>query len=212
MGQKVNPIGFRIGVYRDWLSRWFTPKSQYGKAIVEDLKIRSYLMKKLNNGDISKIEIEKAADNLRVIIHTAKPGTIIGRKGQEIDNLRRDLARFLNKQNVEVSVQEVKKPELDAQILAQGIAQQLERRVSYKRAMKRASMSAMKAGARGIKICCAGRLGGAEIARSEWLRVGSTPLQTLRADIDYGFAEAHTTYGIIGVKVWLCRGEYQRAD
>ena len=210
MGQKVHPIGFRLGIYRDWDARWFASGSSYGDNVIEDLKLRKYLEVRLSNADISRIEIEKAGNSLlRIIVHTGKPGMIIGKKGQEIDALRNDIAKRFSKTNVEVSVQEIKKPELDSTLIAKAIASQLERRVSYKRAMKRAVASSMRAGAKGIKICASGRLQGAEIARSEWARVGSVPLHTLRADIDYGFAEAHTTYGIIGVKVWLCKGEYQ---
>ncbi len=208
MGQKVHPIGFRLGVYRDWDARWFARKS-YGKQILEDLFIRKFLDESLEKAEISKIEIEKAGDNVRIIIHSARPGAIIGKRGQEIDYLRTQLISKLKKNNIEISVQEVKSPELDATLVAKNIAAQLEKRGSYKKAMKKAAISAMKAGAKGIKICCAGRLHGAEIARTEWTRVGSIPLHTLRSDIDYGFAEAHTTYGKIGVKVWICRGEYQ---
>ncbi len=208
MGQKVHPIGFRLGIYRTWLARWFA-RDSYGKLLMEDLKIRKYLEEKLKDAEISNIEIEKTGDNVRVVIHSGRPGVVIGKKGQEIDTLKLVLAKMLGKSNVEVSVQEVKNPELDAMLVAKGIAEQLERRVSHKKAMKRATASSMRAGAKGIKIRCSGRLQGAEIARDEWERVGSTPLHTLRADIDYGLAEAKTTYGIIGVKVWICRGEYQ---
>lgn len=208
MGQKVHPIGFRLGVYRTWLARWFA-RDSYGKFLMEDLKIRKYLEEKLKDAEISNIEIEKTGDSVRVVIHSGRPGVVIGKKGQEIDTLKLVLAKMLGKSNVEVSVQEVKNPELDAMLVAKGIAEQLERRVSHKKAMKRATASSMRAGAKGIKIRCSGRLQGAEIARDEWERVGSTPLHTLRADIDYGLAEAKTTYGIIGVKVWICRGEYQ---
>ena len=210
MGQKVHPVGFRLGVYRGWLARWFA-RDSYGKMLMEDMKIRKYLDKRLKHAEVSRIEIEKAGDNVRVVIFSGRPGVVIGRKGQEIDNLRAELGKLLGRKNVEVSVQEVKNPELDAILVAKGIADQLVRRVSYKKAMKRASASAMRAGAKGIKICCSGRLHGAEIARTEWLRVGSTPLHTLRSDIDYGLAEAKTTHGIIGVKVWICRGEYRRS-
>ncbi len=208
MGQKVHPLGFRLGIYRSWDARWFAQGTDYGKQLIEDLKIRSFLEKSLERAEVSRIEIEKAGDNIRIIIHSGRPGFIIGKKGQEIETLRNQLAKKLKKTNIEISVQEVKKTELDAMLIAKNIARQLERRVSYKRAMKRAAMSAMRAGAKGIKICCAGRLHGAEIARTEWTRVGSVPLHTLRSDIDYGFDEAKTTYGIIGVKVWVCRGEY----
>ena len=209
MGQKVNPIGFRLGIFRMWPSRWFAKGKAYGDNVIEDFRIRKFLKSRLERAEVALIEIEKAGDNLRVIIHSGRPGLIIGKRGQEIDTLRTSLTEMLGK-NVEISVQEVKKPELDATLVAQNIAAQLEKRVSFKRAMKRSTQTTMRAGARGIKICCSGRLGGAEIARSEWARVGSVPLHTLRSDIDYGFAEAKTTYGIIGVKVWICRGEYQR--
>jgi small subunit ribosomal protein S3 len=208
VGQKVNPKGFRVGVYRDWDARWFA-RNSYGKQILEDLVIRSYLDQSLEKAEVSRVEIEKAGDNVRIIIHSSRPGAIIGKKGQEIDTLRNYLVAKLKKNNIEISVQEVKTPELDATIVAKSIADQLEKRGSYKKAMKKAAISAMKAGAKGVKVCCAGRLQGAEIARTEWTRVGSVPLHTLRSDIDYGFAEALTTYGKIGVKVWICRGEYQ---
>lgn len=209
MGQKVHPLGFRLGIYKDWNARWFATGATYGDKLIEDLRLRKYLDSRLGKADIAKIEVEKASDDLRIIIHTGKPGVIIGKKGQEIDNLRNDIAKQFSKTNVEVSVQEIKKPELDGMLIAKAIASQIERRVSYKRAMKRAVASSMRAGAKGIKIRVAGRLQGAEIARAEWARVGSVPLHTLRSNVDYGFAEANTTYGIIGVKVWLCKGEYQ---
>ena len=211
IGQKVHPIGYRLGVYLGWNSRWFAKKKTYGDKALEDVKIRAYLKSRLSKAEVSKVEIEKAGDNIKIIIHSARPGFVIGKKGQEIDGLRNALAKKLNVGNVEISVQEVKNPELDAQLVARAIADQLERRGSYKKAMKRAAASTMRAGAQGVKICVAGRLNGAEIARTEWTRVGSVPLHTLRSDIDYGFAEAHTTFGIIGVKVWICRGEYQHA-
>ena len=210
MGQKVNPKGFRIGVYRDWDARWFA-RGAYGDQVLEDLAIRKFVRQKLHGAEVARIEIEKAGDSVRVIIHSARPGIVIGKKGQDIDHLRKDIAKLIKKNAVEVSVQEIKTPELDASLVAQSIAEQIEKRSSYKKAMKRASTSALKASARGIKVCCSGRLNGAEIARSEWIRVGSVPLHTLRADIDYGFAEANTTYGKIGVKVWIDRGEYQFA-
>lgn len=208
MGQKVHPVGFRLGVYRDWSARWFA-RNSYGKLLHEDLAIRKFLDESLEKAEISKVEIEKAGDNVRVIIHSARPGAVIGKKGQEIDSLRNQLIAKLKKNNVEISVQEVKTPELDAVLVAKNIADQLEKRVSYKKAMKKAAISAMKAGAKGIKICTAGRLHGAEIARTEWTRVGSIPLHTLRSDVDYGFAQAYTTFGVIGVKVWICRGDFQ---
>lgn len=208
MGQKVHPIGFRLGVYRDWDARWFA-RDSYGKQLMEDLTIRKFLDKALDKADVARVEIEKAGDSLRVIIHSGRPGAVIGKKGQEIDFLRNQVIKKLNRPNVEISVQEVKKPEMNAMLVAKSIADQLERRGSFKKAMKRAAASAMRSGAKGIKICCGGRLNGAEIARKEWLRVGSSPLHTLRSDIDYGFAEALTTYGLIGVKVWICKGEFQ---
>ena len=210
MGQKVHPLGFRLGVYRSWFARWFA-RDSYGKQLLEDLEIRKFLKKELVRAEVSRIEIEKAGENVRVIIHSGRPGMVIGKKGKGIEDIRTKLANKINKNNIEISVQEVKVPELDAQLVAQAIAEQIERRVSHKKAMKRATASSMRAGAKGIKICCAGRLHGAEIARSEWARVGSVPLHTLRSDIDYGFAEAKTTYGIIGVKVWICRGEYKHS-
>jgi small subunit ribosomal protein S3 len=210
VGQKVNPVGFRVGVYRDWDSRWFA-RDSYGKQVLEDINIRKHLESVLENAEIARIEIEKAGDNVRVILHSGRPGVIIGKRGQEIESLRTELASRLNKKNIDISVQEVKQPELDAVLVAKNIAAQLVKRASYKKAMKRAADSAIRAGAKGIKICCAGRLQGAEIARDEWVIVGSVPLHTLRSDIDYALAEAQTTYGIIGVRVWICKGEYRRA-
>lgn len=211
MGQKVHPIGFRLGIYRDWLARWVAPRLRdYGAYVIEDLQIRKCLDTFLEKMDIAKIEIEKSSNSLRVIIHTSRPGVVIGKGGQEVDELRNYLAKKFNKGTVEISVQEVKKPDLNATLVAKNIAAQLEKRVSYKRAMKRASAAAMRLGTKGIKITVAGRLQGAEIARTEWMRLGSIPLHTLRADIDYGFAEAITTYGVIGVKVWICAGNVQQ--
>ncbi len=212
MGQKVNPVGFRTGVYKDWDSRWFAPTHAYGKHLLEDIKIREMVESHLKHAEIARVEIEKAGDNLRIILHSGRPGVVIGKGGKEIDELRRYFANKLNKANVEVSVQEVKKPEVNATLVAKSIADQLVRRVSYKRAMKRAVAAAMRSGAQGIKVAVSGRLNGAEIARSEWTRLGSIPLHTLRADIDYGEAEALTTFGLIGVKVWICNGEYQHAS
>lgn len=208
VGQKVHPKGFRLGNYREWDARWFARKS-YGKQILQDLAIRKYLSQTLEDAELSRIEIERAGDFLKIIIHSGRPGIVIGKKGQDIEALRKELMKQLNIKNLEVSVQEVKNPELDATLIAKNIAAQLERRGNYKLAMKKAANSAIKSGAKGIKIRCAGRLAGAEIAREEWARVGSLPLHTLRSDIDYGFAESKTTYGIIGVKVWVCRGEFQ---
>lgn len=212
MGQKVNPVGFRTGVYKDWDARWFAPTHTYGKHLLEDIKIREMVDSYLKHAEIARVEIEKAGDNLRIILHSGRPGVVIGKGGKEIDELRRYFAQKLNKANVEVSVQEVKKPEMNAVLVAKSIADQLVRRVSYKRAMKRATAAAMRAGAQGIKVAVSGRLNGAEIARSEWSRLGSVPLHTLRADIDYGEAEALTTFGLIGVKVWIGKGEYQHAS
>lgn len=208
MGQKVHPLGFRLGVYRGWFSRWFA-RDSYGKQLLEDLEIRKFLRTELSRAEVSRIEIEKAGDNIKVIVFSARPGMVIGKKGKGIEGIRKKLAEKTKKNNIEISVQEIKAPELDAQLMAQSIAEQIERRVSHKKAMKRVVSSVMRAGAKGINICCAGRLHGAEIARSEWTREGSVPRHTLRSDIDYGFAEAKTTYGIIGVKVWICRGHYQ---
>ncbi len=210
MGQKVHPKGFRIGVYRDWDAKWFARGNTYGDLLLEDIKIRDYLNKTLGRAEVARIQIEKAGESVKVIIHSGRPGMVIGKKGQDIDALRKGIASLIGRQGVEISVQEVKKPELDAQLVAKNIASQIERRANYKRAMKRAAQTAMRGGAKGIKIRCGGRLAGAEIARCEWVRMGSVPLHTLRADVDYGFAIAKTTYGIIGVKVWVCRGEYQR--
>lgn len=211
MGQKVHPVGFRLGIYRDWSSRWFA-RDSYGKQVLEDINIRSLIKKVLQAAEISKIDIEKAGDNIRIVIHSGRPGMVIGKRGQEIDSLRLQLAKLLgSKKTLEISVQEIKNPELDAALVARSIADQLVGRTSFKKAMKRAAISSMRSGAKGIKICCAGRLQGAEIARTEWTRVGSIPLHTLRSDVDYGFAEALTTYGLIGVKVWICKGEFQHA-
>jgi small subunit ribosomal protein S3 len=211
VGQKVHPIGYRLGVYLDWDSRWFAKKKDYGNKALEDIKIRQFVKESLSKAEVSRIEIEKAGDSVKIIIHSARPGFVIGKKGQEIDVLRSKIAKMLNVGSVEVSVQEVKTPELDAKLVARAIADELERRVSFKKAMKKAAASTMRAGAKGMKICVSGRLNGAEIARSEWTRIGAVPLHTLRSDIDYSLAEAHTTYGIIGVKVWICRGEYNHA-
>jgi small subunit ribosomal protein S3 len=210
VGQKVHPLGFRLGIFRDWRARWFANRKQYGAQVIEDLRIRKFLEEFLGKADISKIEIEKAGENLRVLIFTSKPGSIIGKQGQGIDALRTELVKRFKKSVVEISVQEIKKPELDATLIAKDIAQQLEKRIGYKRAMKKAVSTAMRGGINGVKIRVAGRLQGAEIARAEWLREGSIPLHTLRKDIDYGFAEAYTTYGQIGVKVWICRGDIQQ--
>jgi len=210
VGQKVNPISFRTGIYRGWFSRWFS-KHAYADNLLQDVKIRKFLDKNLDQAELSHIEVERAGESVKVIVHSGRPGMVIGKGGKEIETMRKDLASMLGLPSVEISVQEVRQPELDAALVARNIAAQLERRASYKKVMKRAAMSGIKGGARGVKICCAGRLAGAEIARTEWVRVGAAPLHTLRSDIDYGFAEARTTYGMIGVKVWICRGEYQLA-
>lgn len=205
MGQKVNPISFRLGVTKTWSSRWYA-KSDYATLLHEDLKIREFLKKRLFNSGVSQIEIERAANKAKISIYTARPGLIIGKKGAEIETLKKDLAKITNKE-VYLNIQEVRKPELDAQLVAENVAMQLERRIAFRRAMKKSVSSALKFGAKGIRITCSGRLGGAEMSRTEWYREGRVPLHTLRADIDYGFAEAKTTYGIIGVKVLIFKGE-----
>ncbi len=206
MGQKVNPIGLRIGITRTWDSRWFA-KNEFPQLVHEDYKIRRYIKDRLKHAGISRIEIERAANKVRLIIHTARPGIVIGKKGAEIEALKKALEKLTNGKEIHIDIQEVRRPELDAQLVAENIAVQLERRVSFRRAMKRAVGLAMRFGAQGIRVQCAGRLGGAEIARREWYRDGRVPLHTLRADIDYGFAEAITKYGVIGVKVWIFKGE-----
>lgn len=205
MGQKVNPIGFRVGIYRDWTSRWYSEKD-YAKFLHSDIQVRKFIKEKLKHAGISKIDIERTAGNVKVIIHTAKPGMVIGKKGSEIDVLKKGVVKFAGK-DVDIDIQEVRRPDADAQLVAENVATQLERRVAFRRAMKKTVTTALKLGAGGIKIMCAGRLGGAEIARTEWYRQGRVPLHTLRANIDYGFAEAKTTYGIIGIKVWIFKGE-----
>ncbi len=205
MGQKVNPIGFRLGVNKTWDSQWFAERN-YSKLLHEDIKAREYIKKKFYHAGISKIEIERAADKSKVNIYTARPGIIIGRKGSEIEKIKGDLEKIMTGEAI-INIIEVRKPEIDSQLVAENIALQLERRVSFRRAMKRGVTSALKFGAQGIRVSCAGRLGGAEMARREWYREGRVPLHTLRADIDYGFAEAHTTYGVIGVKVLVFHGE-----
>ncbi len=206
MGQKVNPIGFRVGIYKGWNSKWYGEKD-YAKFLHEDVKIRNFIKKKLHHAGISKIEIERRASSVRIVVHTAKPGMVIGKKGSEIDILKKDVAKFTGNNSIDIDIQEVRKPDLDAQLVAENIALQMERRVAFRRAMKKGVTTSLKLGAKGIKVMCAGRLGGSEIARTEWYREGRVPLHTLRADIDYGFAEAMTTYGLIGVKVWVYRGE-----
>ena len=205
MGQKVNPIGFRLGVIKTWDSRWYA-EADYSKLLHEDLKLRNFLKKRLYNSGVSKIEIERAANKAKINIYTARPGLIIGKKGAEVETLKKELAKLTDKE-VYLNIQEVRKPELDAQLVAENVALQLERRVAFRRAMKKSVTSTLKFGAKGIRITCSGRLGGAEMSRTEWYREGRVPLHTLRADIDYGFAEAKTTYGIIGVKVLIFKGE-----
>lgn len=205
MGQKVHPVGFRLGIIRTWDSRWFAGKD-YAALVYEDFKIRKFIKKKLGHAGISRVEIERAADKAKIRIHTARPGIVIGKKGAEIEAVKKELEKLI-KREVMVDIFEVRKPEIDAQLLAENVVGQLERRVAFRRAMKRAVGSAMKFGAQGIRIQCAGRLGGAEMARREWYREGRVPLHTLRADIDFGFAEAKTTYGVIGVRVLLFKGE-----
>lgn len=206
MGQKVNPVGFRVSVTKDWLSKWYADKREYAPYLLQDLEIRDYVKKKLMSAAVPKVLIERFANRVRVIIHTARPGVVIGRKGAEVDKLKEDLATMTGKE-IYLEIHEVKEPELDAQLVAENVALQLERRISFRRAMKKAVQTAMDKGAMGVKIQCGGRLGGAELARREKYRVGKIPLHTLRADIDYGFAEANTVYGKIGVKVWICKGE-----
>lgn len=210
MGQKVNPIGLRVGINRTWDSRWFSAKD-YAKKLVEDLKLREFVTDKLKAAGISKVIIERAAKNTRVTVHTARPGVIIGKKGADIEKLRTDLSVQAGG-DVSLNIVEIRKPEIDAQLVAEGIAQQLERRVSFRRAMKRAVQSALRLGGKGIRINVSGRLAGADIARTEWYREGRVPLHTLRADLDYGFSEALTTYGIIGVKVWIYKGDVMEHD
>ena len=205
MGQKVHPYGFRLGIIKDWRSRWYSEK-EYAANLQEDLRIRSYVKKRLIHAGVSAVEIERKSSRVHVIIHTARPGIVIGKKGAEIENLKKDLQKFAKKE-VSITIQEIRRPETDAQLTAENVAMQLERRIAFRRAMKKTVLSSMKLGAKGIKIHVAGRLGGAEMARSEWYREGRVPLHTLRADIEYGFAEAKTTYGKIGVKVWIYKGE-----
>lgn len=205
MGQKVNPIGFRLGMIKTWRSLWYAEKD-YRNLLHEDLKIRKYLKNKLYHAGISRIDIERAANKCKINIYAARPGIIIGKKGTEIEKLKKDLEKISTNEMI-INILEVRKPEIDAQLIAENVAMQLERRVAFRRAMKKCVSSAMKFGAKGIKISCAGRLGGAEMSRTEWYREGRVPLHTLRADIEYGFAEAHTTYGLIGVKVWVFYGE-----
>ena len=211
MGQKISPIGFRLGINKTWDSRWYADRPEYGELLHEDMQIREWLKKQLKQAAVAKIVIERPHKKCRVTIHSARPGIVIGKKGADIERLRRKLSEMTNSE-VHLNIVEVRKPELDATLVAESIAQQLERRVSFRRAMKRAVQSAIRLGAEGIRINCGGRLGGAEIARTEWYREGRVPLHTLRADIDYGTATAHTAYGTNGVKVWIFKGEILEHD
>ena len=206
MGQKVHPNGIRLGIVKEWTSKWYADSKDYADLLNTDLEVRDYLKNRLSQASVSRIQIDRPAKNAHITIHTARPGLVIGKKGEDIDTLRAEVSKRMGIP-VHISVEEIRKPELDAQLVAESITQQLERRVMFRRAMKRAVQTAMRLGAEGIKVNIAGRLNGAEIARSEWYREGRVPLHTLRADIDYGFAEAKTTYGIIGVKVWIFKGE-----
>lgn len=205
MGQKVHPIGFRLGVIKTWDSKWYA-EADYAKYLHEDIAIRKYLKKRLYTSGVSKIEIERAANKTKINIHTARPGLIIGKKGSEVETIKKELSTLTSKE-IFINIHEVRKPELDAQLVAENVALQLERRIAFRRAMKKSVTSALKFGAKGIRITCSGRLGGAEMSRTEWYREGRVPLHTLRADIDYGFAEAKTTYGLIGIKVLIFKGE-----
>jgi small subunit ribosomal protein S3 len=209
MGQKVHPTGFRLGIATDWTSKWYADSGQFADFLAEDMKIREFLKKKLSQAGVSRIQISRPAKAVAVTIHTARPGIVIGKKGEDIERLRIEVASLVSAHinNVKISIEEIRKPELDAQLVAENIASQLERRVMFRRAMRRSVTNAMRIGAEGIKINVSGRLNGAEIARNEWYREGRVPLHTLRADVDYGFAEALTTYGILGVKVWIYKGE-----
>lgn len=206
MGQKVHPTGIRLGYIKDWTARWYANSKDYPRYLHDDIKAREFLRKRLANASISRIQINRPANNAHITIHTARPGLVIGKKGEDIDALRREMSAMMGVP-VQVSVEEIRKPELDAHLVAEGVAQQLEKRIMFRRAMKRAVTNTLRLGAEGIKINVAGRLNGAEIARTEWYREGRVPLHTFRADIDFGFAEAKTTYGVIGVKVWIFKGE-----
>ncbi len=209
MGQKVHPTGFRLGIATDWTSKWYAEGKDYAKFLNSDLEIRKYLKDKLSQASVSRIQIDRPARAAFVVIHTARPGIVIGKKGEDVEALRKEIAHRmdLNINNVKINIEEIRKPEIDAQLVSESVAQQLERRIMFRRAMKRAVSNAMRLGALGVKINVSGRLNGAEIARAEWYREGRVPLHTLRADIDYGFAEASTTYGIIGIKTWIFKGE-----
>ncbi|HQU51035.1 MAG TPA: 30S ribosomal protein S3 [Casimicrobiaceae bacterium] len=206
MGQKIHPTGFRLAVNRNWSSRWYANTKNFVATLGEDIRVREYLKSKLAHASVARITIERPAKNARITVHSARPGVVIGKKGEDIETLRADLRRMMGGE-VGLNIEEIRKPEVDAQLVAESVAQQLEKRIMFRRAMKRAMQNAMRLGAQGIKVMSAGRLNGAEIARSEWYREGRVPLHTLRADIDYGFAEARTTYGKIGIKVWVFKGE-----
>jgi small subunit ribosomal protein S3 len=206
MGQKVHPIGIRLGIVKDWTSTWYADSKDFADYLNMDLKVRAYIRKALSNASVSRVQIERPANNARITIHTARPGIVIGKKGEDVDKLRKTLTKMMGV-TVNINIEEIRKPELDAHLVAENIAQQLERRIMFRRAMKRAVTNAMRLGALGVKVRVSGRLNGAEIARTEWYHEGRVPLHTLRADIDYGIVEASTTYGIIGVKVWLFKGE-----
>ncbi len=207
MGQKINPIGFRLAVNRNWSSRWYASNRTFAPMLADDIKVREYLKKKLSHASVGRVVIERPAKDARITIYSARPGVVIGKKGEEIEALKVELRRIMGVQQVHVSIEEIRKPEIDAQLIADSIAQQLEKRIMFRRAMKRAMQNAMRLGAQGIKIMSSGRLNGIEIARTEWYREGRVPLHTLRADIDYGFGEAKTTYGVIGIKVWVYKGD-----
>lgn len=211
MGQKVHPIGFRLGIATDWTSKWYAEGRSFAAFLATDLKVRTYLRKRLAQASVSRIVIQRPAKNAHITIHTARPGIVIGKKGEDIDKLRQELTEMMGVP-VHLNIEEIRKPELDAQLVAESVTQQLERRIMFRRAMKRAVQNTMRIGAQGIRINLSGRLNGAEIARTEWYREGRVPLHTLRADIDYGFSEANTTYGIIGVKVWIYKGEVFQGD
>ena len=206
MGQKVHPIGIRLGIVKDWSSIWYAERGEYADNLNTDIEVRTYIRKKLSHASVSRIHIERPAKNARIVVHTARPGIVIGKKGEDIEALRSEVSHMMGIP-VNISVEEIRKPELDAYLVAESVANQLERRIMFRRAMRRAVTNAMRLGAEGIKVRVSGRLNGAEIARSEWYREGRVPLHTLRADIDYGFAEARTTYGVIGVKTWIFKGE-----
>jgi small subunit ribosomal protein S3 len=211
MGQKVNPIGYRLAVNRDWRSRWFATSKELPEFLKSDFEIRKYVKDKLKQAAVSKVVIERAWNSIRVTIYTARPGVVIGRKGAEIEKMTDDISKMAGGKQVKIDIQEIKSPELDAQLVAENVAMQIERRISFRRAMKKSIQTTMEMGAEGIKLRCAGRLGGAEISRAEWYREGKIPLHTLRTAIDYGFAEAHTTYGLIGIKCWICKKQEAEA-